>query len=72
IADRDAGVTGAAEPAGPGSGRRHRALLTGPWLYLQSRRRARRSGGRVPPLVLDAVPQARAAERPREPVLGVR
>ncbi|GLL14748.1 hypothetical protein GCM10017577_58960 [Pseudonocardia halophobica] len=70
IADRDAGVTGGAEPAAPGSGRRHRALLSGPWLYLRSRRRALRSGGRVPPLVLAAVPPARA-ERPREPVLGL-
>jgi hypothetical protein len=63
-------VTGGAEAAAPGSGRRHRALLAGPWLYLRSRRRAMRAGGQVPPLVLDVVPPARA-ERPREAVLGL-
>ncbi|GAA1846610.1 hypothetical protein GCM10009836_27760 [Pseudonocardia ailaonensis] len=38
---------------------RRRGMLTGPWIYLRSRRAARRSGGRVPPLMPEQ------SERPR-------
>jgi GT2 family glycosyltransferase len=49
IADREAGA-GDAMPSGAGR-TRLRGMLAGPFVYLTARRKARRAGGRVPPLV---------------------